>query len=59
MFGDEIMYKCRLCWRFIIGISDRQQWPLGLEGEAPVYGLHKGAIGGDPLTSVWAIAFIS
>jgi len=25
MFGDGIKYKCRLCWRFIIGVSDRQQ----------------------------------
>ena len=25
MFGDGIKYICRLCWRFIIGVSDRQQ----------------------------------
>jgi hypothetical protein len=28
MFGDEIKYICRLCWRFIIDASDRQQWPV-------------------------------
>ena len=25
MFGDEIKYKCKLCWWFINGVSDRQQ----------------------------------
>ena len=24
MFGDGIKYKCRLCWQFIIGVSDHQ-----------------------------------
>ena len=25
MFGDGIKYKCRLCWRFIIDVSDHEQ----------------------------------
>ena len=25
MFGDGIKYICRLCWWFIIGVSDHQQ----------------------------------
>ena len=27
MFGDGIKYICRLCWWFIIDVSDRQQQP--------------------------------
>jgi hypothetical protein len=27
MFDDEIKYICRLCWWFIIGVSDHQQSP--------------------------------
>ena len=35
MFGDGIKYKCRLCWRFIIGVSDHQQAPPSLTFASP------------------------
>jgi hypothetical protein len=35
MFSDGIKYKCRLCWRFIIGVSDRQQAPPHLTFASP------------------------
>jgi hypothetical protein len=35
MFGDGIKYICRLCWRFIIDVSDRQQAPLSLTFATP------------------------
>ena len=28
MFGDGIKYICRLCWWFIIDVSDRQHVPM-------------------------------
>jgi hypothetical protein len=37
MFGDGIKYICRLGWRFIIGVSDRQQAPLSLTFANPLY----------------------
>ena len=30
MFDDGIKYKCRLCWQFIIDVSDHQQCPYPL-----------------------------
>ena len=36
MFSYEIKYKYRLCWRFIIDVSDRQQVPLSLTFASPL-----------------------